>query len=89
LFGIELPFVPACGPHADDADAFTPEPCEYDNDGAADVDADRDPALAGVVGRKDKRRIEKRFIEIGEIQPVFFEVGQALRFVPNNFHSVL
>jgi len=53
-----------------------------------DVDADRNPALAGLMGRKDKGGIEKRFIQIGEIQLVLFEVGEALRFVPSDFHDL-
>jgi hypothetical protein len=67
VFGIEFPFVPARGPHADNADAFTSEPGEYDNDNSPDVDADRDPAPIGVVGRNDQGIVEKRFVQVGEI----------------------
>src|SRR5438132_1612670 len=27
-------------------------------------------------------------VEIGEIQPVLIEIGQTLRFIPNDFHRV-
>jgi hypothetical protein len=34
---------------------------EHDDDSAADVDADCDPALGVVVRRNDQRNVEKRF----------------------------
>ena len=35
----------------------------------------------------DQCVVEKRFIQISEIQPVLVEIGEALRFVPNDFHD--
>jgi hypothetical protein len=32
--------------------------------------------------------IEKRLVQIGEIQPVLFQVGEALWFVPDDFHMI-
>lgn len=58
------------------------------NDDSPDVDADRDPARARIKGRNDQRIVKKRLIQISEIQPVFFEVGAALRFVPNDLHDL-
>jgi hypothetical protein len=63
------------------------EPGEYDDDNAAYVDADRDPAPALVVRRNDQRVVKKRFIQISEIQPVLVEVGETLWLVPNDFHN--
>ena len=60
----------------------------YNNDNAADVDTDSDPTFAGVVGRNDQSIVKKRFMEISEIQPVLFEVGETLRLVPNDFHDL-
>ena len=87
-FGMEFSFISACGPHANNAHALTSKPGEYNNDDSSDVDADRDPALARVMGRNDQRIVKKRLIQIGEIQPVLFEVGAALRFVPNDLHDL-
>lgn len=44
------------------------------------MDADRDQALALVVGRNDQRIVKKRFIQIGKVQAVLVKVGRALRF---------
>src|SRR5271169_4695742 len=51
-FFIKFPFVAAGGPHADDAPALAAEPREHHHDDAANVDADRDPALGIVVRGK-------------------------------------
>jgi hypothetical protein len=67
VFCIEFPFVPARGPHANNADAFTSEPGEYDNDNSPDIYADCNPALAGVVGRNDQGIVEKCFVQVREI----------------------
>jgi hypothetical protein len=80
-----FPFILAGGSHADDAHAFAAEPREHDDDNAADADANRDPALALVVRRNGQGVVKKRFIQISEIQPVLVEVGETLRFVPNDF----
>jgi hypothetical protein len=34
------------------------------------------------------RMTSKRLVQIGEIQPVFFKIGAALRFVPNDLHDL-
>jgi hypothetical protein len=53
-----------------------------------DVDADCDPTLARVMGWNNQRIVKKRLVQIGEIQPVFFKIGAALRFVPNDLHNL-
>ena len=81
--------MPACGPHADNAHALTSGPGEYDHNDSPDVDADRDPALAGVTGRNDQRIVRKHVVQISEVQPVLCEIGEAFRLVPNDFMILL
>jgi hypothetical protein len=83
-FGIEFPFIPARGPHADDAHALGAQPREHDDNDATDIDADRDPTLAGIVRRDDQGGLKERFVQVGEIQPVLVEIGEAFRFVPRS-----
>jgi hypothetical protein len=40
------------------------------------------------MGRNDQRIVEKRFVQIGEVQPMLFEVGEALRLVPYDLHDL-
>jgi hypothetical protein len=44
------------------------------------------PVQRFVVCGQDQSVIEERFVEIGEVQAVLVEVGQALRFIPHNLH---
>jgi hypothetical protein len=43
---------------------------------------------ASVMGRNNQGIVEKRFVQVGEIQPMLFKVGDALRFIPNDFHNL-
>ena len=33
--------------------------------------------------------VEKRLVEIGEIQPMLVEICEPLRFIPNDFHYLM
>src|SRR5262249_30997543 len=79
-FFIKFPFVATCGPHADDAHALAAEPREHHDDDAANVDADRDPALGFVVRGQHHGVFEECFVQVGEIQSVLVEIGEALPF---------
>ena len=68
-------------------DALAPQPGEYDDDNTTDAYADRDPALA-LVRRDHQRAVEKRLVQIDEIQPVLVEIGETLRFIPDDFHRL-
>jgi hypothetical protein len=64
---------------------LTPQPGEYNDDNTPDVHADRDPALALVVRRNDQRVIEKRLVQIGEIQSVLFAGWRAASVRPKRY----
>ena len=63
-------------------------PIRANTNDSPDVDADRDPTLARVMGWNDQRIVKKRLVQIGEIQPVFFKIGATLRVVPNDLHDL-
>lgn len=47
-----------------------------------------DCAIAISPGLQDNGSIEERLVEIGEIHPVLVEIGEPLRFVPNDLHGL-
>ena len=67
---------------------FAAETGEHNDNNAARVHADGAPAF-WLVPWSHQRIFEKCFVEISKIQPVLFQVGEALRLVPNDFHDLI
>src|SRR5579863_7743714 len=87
-FMIQVPFVLARGTHAYNADTFTAETGEHNHNDAARIHADGTPAF-WLVPCHHESIFKKCFVEVGKIQPVLFQVGAALRLVPNDFHNLI
>src|SRR5471030_1732739 len=84
----ELPFLAACRAHADDAHTFGAERDEHHNHNAIRETPHGDQPV--VPGRNDHGSLEEPFIQIGEVEPIVFgDVGEALRFIPNDLHKII
>jgi hypothetical protein len=84
---VQVPFVLVSGTHADNADTLAAETGEHNHDNASRIHADSAPAL-GRIPRNYECIFEKCFVEVSKIQPVLFQVGEALRLVPNDFYDL-